>query len=168
MSHLPTGPKRRRVWWRLWRQPFAWFWRLTHHYSQYTAATCAHPCAAGIGYTPCSFTGRRGRTSSPRESCAGSAVAERAARVLSIQPGSASQSFRRQTAACPWPSSTLTPPKPTGTPFTHPLSALIDPLVHTGHHTHDGRSARAGQTLGSACLGQDGQQRLGGGRTVGV
>jgi hypothetical protein len=35
---------------------------------------------------------------------------------------------------------------------THPLSALSIPLVHTGQHTHDGGSARAGQTLGSACL----------------
>jgi hypothetical protein len=38
------------------------------------------------------------------------------------------------------------------TAVTHPLSVLNDPLVHTGHHTHDGGSARAGQTLGSACL----------------
>jgi hypothetical protein len=53
-------------------------------------------------------------------------------------------------------------------PSPTPLSALNDPLVHTGHHKHDGGSAGAGQTLGSACLGQDGQQRLGGGRTVGV
>jgi hypothetical protein len=64
-------------------------------------------------------------------------------------------------------------PKPPvcSTPFTaatHPLSALNAPLVHTGHHTHDGGSARAGQTLGSACLDPDGQERLGGGRTVGV
>ena len=33
------------------------------------------------------------------------------------------------------------------TAVTHPLSALNDPLVHTGHHAHDGGSARAGQTL---------------------
>jgi hypothetical protein len=54
------------------------------------------------------------------------------------------------------------------TAVTHPLSALNAPLVPTGQHTNDGGSARAGQTLGSACLGQDGQERLGGGRTVGV
>jgi hypothetical protein len=54
------------------------------------------------------------------------------------------------------------------TATTHPLSALIAPLVHIGHHAHDGGSARAGQTLGLACLDPDGQQRLGGGRTVGV
>jgi hypothetical protein len=33
------------------------------------------------------------------------------------------------------------------TAVTHPLSALNGSLVHTGHHTHDGGSARAGQTL---------------------
>jgi hypothetical protein len=60
------------------------------------------------------------------------------------------------TAACPWPSSlhVLPPKTPTHCDapvpaVTHPLSALSDPLVHTGHHTHDGGSARAGQTLGS-------------------
>jgi hypothetical protein len=31
------------------------------------------------------------------------------------------------------------------TAATHPLSALDAPLVHTGHHTHDGGSARAGR-----------------------
>jgi hypothetical protein len=36
------------------------------------------------------------------------------------------------------------------TAVTNPLSALTDPLVHTIHTT--GGSARAGQTLGSACL----------------
>jgi hypothetical protein len=44
-----------------------------------------------------------------------------------------------------------------------PLSVLNGPLVHTGHNTHDGGSARAGQTLGSAC-----PANMGGGRTVGV
>jgi hypothetical protein len=44
----------------------------------------------------------------------------------------------------------LTPLRCAITAVTHPLSALIAPLVHTGHHTHDGGSARAGQTLGSA------------------
>jgi hypothetical protein len=36
------------------------------------------------------------------------------------------------------------------TAATHPLSALNDPLVHTGHNKHDDGSARAGQALGSA------------------
>jgi hypothetical protein len=65
----------------------------------------------------------------------------------------------------------LTPPKFAETPTlcdtsSTPPSALNAPLVRTGHHPHDGGSVmRAGQALGSACLGQ---QRLGGGRTVGV
>jgi hypothetical protein len=46
---------------------------------------------------------------------------------------------------------------------THLLSVLNAPLVHTGHHTHDGGSARAGRRWV-----QHGQQRLGGGLTVGV
>jgi hypothetical protein len=51
----------------------------------------------------------------------------------------------------------LVPPKPNPlrcvpfTAVTHPLSALNAPLVYTGHPKHDGGSARAGQTLGSAC-----------------
>jgi hypothetical protein len=59
---------------------------------------------------------------------------------------------------------------------TYPLSALSDPLVHIGHNTHDGDSARAGQTLqhasprwsralgrgtyGGRVVGQDGQGLL--------
>ena len=47
------------------------------------------------------------------------------------------------------------PPKPYSsahptTAVTHPLSVLNDPLVHNKHPAHDGGSARAGQTLGSA------------------
>jgi hypothetical protein len=38
---------------------------------------------------------------------------------------------------------------------------------NSGHHTHDGGSARAGQTLQHVSV-KDGQERLGGGRTVGV
>jgi hypothetical protein len=38
------------------------------------------------------------------------------------------------------------------TAVTHPLSVLNAPLVHTGHHPHDGGSARAGQTLGSVSV----------------
>jgi hypothetical protein len=49
---------------------------------------------------------------------------------------------------------TVVPPKPNPlrcvpfTAVTHPLSALNDPLVHTGHKTHDGGGATAGQALG--------------------
>jgi hypothetical protein len=52
------------------------------------------------------------------------------------------------------------------TTATHPLSALNDPLVHIKHPTHDGGSARAGQTLGSACRAKMVKSAWGG-RTVG-
>jgi hypothetical protein len=38
------------------------------------------------------------------------------------------------------------------TAVTHPLSVLNTMLVHTGHQTHDGGSARAGQTLGMQAM----------------
>jgi hypothetical protein len=62
------------------------------------------------------------------------------------------------------------------TAATHPLSVLNNPLVHTGHHTHDGGSARAGQrcsvsrarwsralgrgTYGGCVVGEDGKGLL--------
>jgi hypothetical protein len=53
------------------------------------------------------------------------------------------------------------------TAVTHPLSALNAPLVHIGHHAHDGGQYESRSDV-AACLDQRGQQRLGGGRTVGV
>jgi hypothetical protein len=52
------------------------------------------------------------------------------------------------------------------TAATHPLSALNDPLVHTEHQTRRWQCESRSDV--AACLDPDGQQRLGGERTVGL
>jgi hypothetical protein len=53
------------------------------------------------------------------------------------------------------------------TAVTHPLSVLNAPLVHIGHRVHTRWQCESRSNV-AACLEPDGQQRLGGGRTVGL
>jgi hypothetical protein len=74
---------------------------------------------------------------------------------LKCDPSSTAETLRNSLRRAPF------------TAVTHPLSDLNAPLAYTGHRTHNKVAVRE-QANVAACLDQGGQERLGGGRTVGL